>query len=77
MSNEKIFFAAWNELGKCKDAFFEKISNIEMDFYPLYYYKAFNAYKNKNIEEAVDKIKICINLFENSGKKTDFPMRKI
>ncbi len=67
MSNEEKFFAAWDELSKSKDVFYEKISDIEMDFYPLYYYKAFSAYKKKKFKEAVDNIKMCINLFENIG----------
>lgn len=71
MNNEEKFFAAWNELSKSKDAFYEKISDIEMDFYPLYYYKAFNAYKKRNIENAVDKIKICISMFENKDHKVN------
>lgn len=50
MSNEERFFAAWNELDKGKDAFYEKISNIEMNFYPLYYYKAFSAYKKGTLK---------------------------
>lgn len=70
MNDEERFFAAWNELDKSKNTFYEKISNIEMNFYPLYYYKAFSAYKKGNIKDAVDKIKICINLYENVDPNT-------
>ncbi len=51
MRNEEKFFTAWKELDKSKEAFFEKISNIEMDFYPLYYYKAFMHIKRKTLKK--------------------------